>query len=232
MFEMPEIKRPEEDKIPILKIVLGNPWIFFALAAIITFGTIGLHTYPSAQALKQIKSENLSMEKEIITLEEQIKEKTSEQKGAANELELFSDKYNPRIEQALPFGEDLNELTRFIESYALQLEKAGTMTLSTISYGAAATEGDYSRLPIRLSFQADPLNFIRFMQLIQNSGSIEEKDFHNGQAVRLMQVDQISVSIPSFEDVAANSDNGQTNAPQEPLYTINIQLSAFFRPQA
>ncbi len=223
MFEMPEIKSKDHNKPNLFKMLVQNVFVYYGLAALSIAGSVGLHTYPKLSELEQTKLQIEQVDKEITTIETKIQEQESESINLANNFNLYSEKYSPRINKVLPFGEQLGPLTRFLENFSLQLEKSGVMTLSAISYGGVKTVGEYSMLPIRLSFQANNVNFVRFMQMVANSGSIEEKDFYDGNPIRMMQVDQISVTIPNFES------EGELIAEEDPLYSINLQVSAFHR---
>ena len=224
MFEMPEIKKGKDSNKPnLLKMLAQNIYVYYGIAVLVTGGTVGLHTMPSLAELEQAKLQIEQAEQEITNIEQQIQEKEAESINLANNFNLYSEKYSPRIDKALPPDEDLFPLTRFIEQYALQLEKSGVMTLSAISFGGLEDKGEYSKLPIRLSFQANNVNFVRVMQLVANSGSIEEKDFYNGEPIRMMQVENISVTIPNFDN------DGELVMDEDPLYSINLQLSAFNR---
>ncbi len=223
MFEMPAIKKRDDGKPNLLKMLIQNVYVYYGLAVLIIIATLGLHTYPNYNELNNTKTLITNSESEIAALEKQIREKEIELEGTKQEFGLYSEKYSPRINKVLPVGEQLGPLTRFLESFALQLEKSGVMTLSAISYGGLKSIGEASTLPIRLSFQANNVNFVRFMQMIANSGSIEEKDFYDGDPIRMMQVDQISVTIPNFET------EGAVVVDEDPLYTINLQVSAFNR---
>ncbi len=223
MFEMPEIKKRDDGKANLLKMLIQNVYVYYVLAAIVVLGTLGLHSYPGYNEVENTKQLIVTTEAETATIEKQIQDKEVELEGIKQEFALYSEKYSPRINKVLPIGEQLGPLTRFLENFALQLEKSGVMTLSAISYGGLTSAGEYSTLPIRLSFQANNVNFVRFMQMIANSGSIEEKDFYDGDPIRTMQVDQISVTIPNFET------EGATIIEEDPLYSINLQVSAFNR---
>jgi len=221
MFEMPEIKRHDEEKIKLVKVIFLSPLFYYGIALAVIAASIGLHTLPNITKLDETKNFINSTVNEVKTTDDTIQKKEVERENAKQQLSLYQEKYSPRINKVFPVGEQIGPLTRFLENFALQLEKEGVMTLNAISYGAAITKGEYATLPIRLSFQADSKNFIRFMQLINDSGSIEEKDFNGGEPIRMMQVDQINVTIPNFSEGGA--------IIEEPLYSISIQVSAFHR---
>lgn len=198
-----------------------NPYVFLGATAIIVVTTLLLYTLPNIKKINEVKEEIGIVEAKNIELDSKIIEAEGEQKKILQKLHLYQDKHRPRLERAFPFQEDIGELTRFLENFSLQLEKQGSINLNTIAYGQAKYFEEYSILPIRLSFEASNINFVKFMQMIKSSGSIQEKDFYEGKPVRLMQVDRITVSIPRFDELSGG----------EQLYSINLQLSAFFRTQ-
>ncbi len=218
MFTLPEKLNPKAvvNQIPLLH---HSPWSFFGAAVLIVLCTIVFHTLPKMNELDAVKKSIVKKEHEEMQLDQNIVNKQNEREITLQELDLFEEIYEPRISKVFPDHEGIGELTRFLERFSLELEKTGSITLNTISYGGSKSFKDYAALPIRLSFRANNYNFVRFMQMIKNSGSLDEKDFYEGKPVRLMQVNRISVAIPKFNGVEGND---------ELLYSISLDLSAFY----
>lgn len=215
MFQLPEAKSLSQRAYTVNK----NPLFLFTGAAIVILLTVGLYIIPNVKALNNTKEQIIVFQGKNKLLEDQIAEKEKNHERVADELSLFEEKYRPRLQEAFPDEENIPELTRFLEDFSLQLEQTGHISLNNISYGTSTHEGNYSILPVRLSFEANNVNFVRFMQMIKSSGSIDEKDFYEGKPVRLMRVERMSVSIPKLTE----------GNEEDQIYSVNMEISAFYR---
>jgi hypothetical protein len=134
MFTLPE-RFKQAAKTEKVTGILKSPLPYFAFAFVVIGGTIFFHTIPQTQSLESAKQKIASNEEGMKTIQENIQTKEIEIKRQEEQLILLEDKYRPRIEKVLPYEEGITEMTRFIEYFALQLEKAGPFELSTVSYG-------------------------------------------------------------------------------------------------
>lgn len=196
-----------------------NSLLFFGFTLLVLIVTVVTLILPGYFDLKEVKANIQDTQAAIDQIDLTIQEKEDELASAEDELLVYQDKYAPRIKKVLPYSEQISELTRFLESFSLELEKKGIMELSTISYGGSKIGTEYNILPVRLSFRANDVNFVHFLQMLNRSGSIEEKDFYDGDPVRLMRIDRISVSIPQFDP----------NKTQEGIYSVSLEISAFYQ---
>jgi hypothetical protein len=213
MFTLPKrIKRKIEIK--------GNPWVFLVLSIVIVIASLFSYVFPNMKLLEQTKKDIVKITNEKSELEGILIENKNKKNEVLQKLENYENKYISRIEKVFPNGEQITELTRFLEDFSLQLEKNGPIEFNTINYPGSKDYGNYSVLPIRFAFQANDINFVRFMQMINNSGSLDEKDFYEGSPVRLMTVNQINVAIPE----SSSSLRGE----EENLYSVNLNVSAFY----
>ncbi len=218
MFDFSERIRQKLQAKEVLKIQESSV-LFFALAIIVLLVSAVFLIVPQYFTLKEVKADIALTNENIGKIQSQIEEKEKDLSQEEDGLSEYQEKYAPRIAKVLPDSEQISELTQFLENFSLELEKKGAISLSTISYGASKNMGEYSILPVRLSFGANDVNFVHFLQMINKSGSIEEKDFYEGEAVRLMRVDRISVSIPRMTE----------NSKEEGLYNIGLEISAFYQ---
>jgi len=219
MFDFSKHIQQKMQKTQLLRLY-QSAWIFFAFAGFVVVFSIAFFIVPQFLELQRVKASILENKKIIAETNESIDKKESQLAALEEKLAEDEKKYGPRVRKAFPETEGIPELTRFLERFSVDLEKSGTMELSTISYGASDVGVDYSVLPIRLSFRASELNFVRFMRMIRQSGSIEEKDFYHGEPVRLMRIDRISISFPPPK----RDEN-------ENIYAVSLEISAFYKGQ-
>lgn len=218
MFKLPE-KIQKQANIQMLLGITANQFLYYGIATII-LGISYFWFFSIGNELSETKTKIEEAEKSIVTHERNILARQQELEKLQQEFDLYDQKYSQRIQRALPEGEQIEELTRFMEKFALQLEKEGTFVMNNISYGSPKNEGKYYSLPIRVSFEASTGNFVQFMKLVdQQSGSLEEQDFKFGEPVRAMQIDRINLSFPNYDP---------ENPLEEFTYNVNLQVSAFF----
>ncbi|QQS59291.1 type 4a pilus biogenesis protein PilO [Candidatus Peregrinibacteria bacterium] len=218
MFKLPE-KIQKQANIQMLLGITNSQWLYYGFTAII-LGISYFWFFSITTELEVTQQQILKSNKNVIAYQNDIITKQQNLEKLKQEYDLYDQKYSQRIRRALPEGEQIEELTRFLEKFALQLTKKGDFVMNAVSYGPAKNEGKYFSLPIRLTFQANTGNFAKFMELIdRQSGSLEEKEFEFGEPVRAMQVDRINLSFPEYNLEAP---------PDEFVYNVNLQLSAFF----
>ncbi len=214
-----------------IDVLRDSKWFFFGITAFVVVVTIGFHTVPQVLKLYAVKAEIASIQQQNITLDTKILEKESQREEKQKELYATEGLYLDQLKLAFPYQEDIANLTRFLESFSLQLEKRGFMEMNSVSYGspvlgAEQTEEsggplDYNVLPVRMSFKADLYNFAAFMEMVRKSGSLESEDFYNDEAIRLMSINKINVSV--------TESNGRDGVKQQQLYSVNLEISAYFR---
>lgn len=217
MFEIPKHKISAKEAKDMLQKILKSHWFYFSIAALIILLTLGIHTLPQYFELQKVKAQIEEVEEENKNLIQVTFQKEEELQQQKEEYDDFYTNYAPHFEEALPNTENIGELTRFLENFSLQLEKRGTMELNTISYGKIKTEGEYSILPVRLSFEANQYNFVAFLEMIEKSGSLNQEDYYDKKAIRLMSVEKINVSIPDID-----------TEKSEAVYSVNLEINAYF----
>jgi len=218
MFEIPKHKISAKEAKDMLQKILKSYWLYFGIATLIIFISLGVHTIPQYFELQKVKAQIEEVEEENKNLTQITFQKEEVLQQQKEEYDDFYTNYAPHFEEALPNSENIGELTRFLENFSLKLEKRGTMELNTISYGKTKTEGEYNTLPVRLSFEANQYNFVAFLEMVEKSGSLDETDYYDEKAIRLMSIEKINVSIPDID-----------TEKEEAVYSVNLEINAYFR---
>lgn len=195
-----------------------KPKAYYSLAAALVLGTFAFHSIPNYQSMQASMVNTATVQEENTILSSMIIEKKEERARVEAELKLMTKKHLPEVEKIFPATEDIGKLTRFLENYALDLEKTGMMNIKSLSFGVPKSSEEYNILPFSLSFESNDINFIRFMNMISKSGSFEDDHYVRGDPVRLMRVDEIDVQI-------LNMDVTQ----EEKTYAVNLKMSTFFQ---
>jgi len=219
---------PKKKKSDFLKKLAKNPLVFLIIFLSIVFGTFFIHTLPKYKKLQSTKLEIEKIKEKNIEVDQNISKKQLEQEKIFSELLDYEEKLQPKIEKILPFDENINELTRFFESFSMGLDaktQSGKMELNSINYGSPEKKGDYYALPIDFSFKSDKWNFVWFLEMLQKSGSLLDSDYNEYQdlnietPIRMMRVENIQISMP----------NQSSKKDAEEEYDVSLKLSAFYQ---
>jgi len=133
-----------------------------------------------------------------ITLEELGKTLSDEQNAYYANKESFDD-LNKAIDasasEILPKGEQYTELTRQLDAIEGELLKYGTFEISSIDYSVPTTDPvlGFGILPVRMNVKATNDNFMKFLQMMETSGSFVNK-------LRLMSISSIRLNFESAPD--------------------------------
>ncbi len=196
---------------------------FFSIAFAIIALTLFFHTFPKADGYKEVKQEIVDTNYELTKLKDN-------KIAVKNEAEKAEEVYNSlvggveeNLAKILPPEESIGELTRFLEGYAVRFDQEDNpLKVNNISYGKAqlSPNKEYYVLPVKMNIVAGAKNFSNFLDLINRSGSIDEKDFFQGEPVRLMTIERINISAPIGEEEV------------DDVYSFNVEINTFYKPRS
>lgn len=127
------------------------------------------------------------------------------------------------IEAVFPSDDRYTELTRILDDFVLQSNETGTMFMSNLRFNKARVDegGNYSILPFSLTLSTTPDNLGRFLEFVENSGSLED-------GTRLMDVQAISISFPQsssgFFGTSATSSSAASN-----LLNVSFSVNSYYQ---
>lgn len=155
----------------------------------------------------------------LASLESTLSSEESEYKALVEEKKPLYEKLDGEIKNVLPEGENYTNLTRELDAFFLNLAQTNPIFVSNLQYGGARTDesGKFSVLPITLTIESSKENFFKFLDYIENSGSLTSK-------VRLMDVEAIRINFQKGGD-----ETGQT---VEESVSLNVNLNAYFQTDA
>lgn len=122
------------------------------------------------------------------------------------------------LEYVFPEGEKHTTLTRNIEAFSNDLHrKKDPFLISNLQYGdpQAAEDGDYMVLPFQMTIHSSHDNFIRFLEYVENSGTLTEK-------TRLLDIQSIVINF-----VTPKGSQGNTSGKTE--INFNVAMNSYFR---
>lgn len=154
------------------------------------------------------------------SLESTLSSEESEYKNLLEEKKELYEKLDGEIKNVLPKGENYTNLTRELDAFFLGLSKTtNPIFVSNLQYGAAHSDesGKFSVLPITLTIESSKENFFKFLDYIENSGSLTSK-------VRLMTVESIRINF--------QKETKENSSKVEESVSLNVNLNSYFQTDA
>lgn len=119
------------------------------------------------------------------------------------------------VNAVLPVNEEYTELTRELDAFFVDelSTKSNPIFVSNLNYAQPKLDesGEYSFLPVTLTITCTKENFFKFLDYIENSGSLTDKG-------RLMDIQSIQVNL---KEGATAAQKGQVS--------LNVTLHAYFQ---
>jgi hypothetical protein len=140
-------------------------------------------------------------------------------KTQADELE---NELNDNLRDVFPANDNYTELTRAFDAFEEQTHTAKSpFVISNIEYQEIQTseDGNYKYLPVRMTIASSQENFNKFLQYVEQSGSLLGK-------TRLMDIQSIHLSFG--EDESGESGVKVTNSNSE-LINFSVKIHAYFQ---
>ena len=195
--------------------------LFYFVAIAIIVATLGFHSYPQYQKLVETKAQVTSIEGQIQQIKSDIDASKREQSTLEVTLERLRKERGPLVDAVFPIDENIEDLTRFLEAYSIALQKFGTMELNMITFKEPKFTENYGVVEISMTVFCNQVNLVKFMQMLNESGSLDENKFFNNRPIRLMRVEKVNVNIPDRDALSNDED-----------YTADLTVSAFFQMTA
>lgn len=152
----------------------------------------------------------------LSSLETTLSSEESEYKKLLQEKKDFYETLDGEINNILPQGENYTNLTREMDAFFLGLSKnSNPIFVSNLQYGTPRTDDskEFGVLPITLTIESSKDNFFKFLDHIENSGSLTSK-------VRLMDVQSIRIN---FQKDVTESAKGVDSV------SLSVGLNAYFQ---
>lgn len=185
---------------------------YLVLSLVVVLGTfaLGYFKYSEYKVIKAAVVENQTYSDELKTAVSN--EKVAFQ-SSKDDYDKLSNEMDSSLKEVFPSDDNYTELTRAFDLLESKLNRVkDPFLISNIDYQDIQTseDGTYKYLPLRMTISASNNNFTKFMQYIEESGSLSEK-------VRLMDVQSINLSLNDSKDEEVNTMN------------FSIKINAYFQ---
>ncbi|MBU0981460.1 hypothetical protein KKC94_02090 [Patescibacteria group bacterium] len=123
------------------------------------------------------------------------------------ELNAARESAGQQIEAVFPTNDDVTNLTRLFDDFEVKNNfDSNPFLINSVNYLNPLEEDNYRILPMTMQITASKKNFLKFLEYIESSGSLESE-------VRLMSVESITVKYP-------DTYGG--------IYDVGLQINAYF----
>lgn len=185
-------------------------YLILCLAVVLGTFALGYFKYSEYIVVKAAVIEN---QKYLEVLKKNVTDDKVAFETSKTDYDKLTEKIDISLKEVFPLTDNYTELTRSFDVLESKLNRSkDPFVISNIDYQDVQTsaDGTYKYLPIRMTITSSNDNFTKFMQYIEESGSLSE-------GVRLMDVQSINLSLT--EDDSAD------------VKTINfsIKINAYFQ---
>lgn len=185
----------------------------YGLLCVILLVAIGAYSYFQWQKYTNVKD---GLAADAATLEELNKTLADEKNAyfaSKDSFDVLNKMVDASASQILPKGDQYTDLTRQIDAIEDELLEFGDFEIANIDYGAPAFDEElgYGVLPVRMNIKSSADNFLKFLQMMETSGSFTNK-------LRLMSISSIRLNFASGGEM-----------PNSKMITFSLQLNAYFQ---
>lgn len=163
--------------------------IFSVVLSLAVLSFTGWYGFTHFQTLTEVKANTLEADTVLFDLEnEKVKVESEYEKNRATYMTQLSENL-ASIESVLPPGEDVTTLTRALDEFSFlnhNMEAGEPFFISQLSYGDLLDKDDYRVLPITMAVETSEDNFHKFLEYVENSGSLDTGN-------QLLSIDSIAL---------------------------------------
>lgn len=195
-------------------LTLSN-FYFAAALAILIFGVVyGIFQFRIMQAEGQAILDNVN----TISQQETVKLKVEKMyQTLADTRQKHYEEYSKKMASILPPDENYTDLTRQFDAYFDQHDQPGNSIFqSSLRFGKGTPVPGMtyiSALPVSTNIEATRDNFFKFLEFINNSGSLETE-------TRLMEIKSIQINFP---------EGGEVVDDLKQKINFNVEMLAYYQ---
>jgi len=185
---------------------------YLVLCLVVMLGTFALGYFKYSE-YKVVKAAVVENETYLADLKKDVTDEKVIFQTAKDGYSKLSDEIYSGLKGVFPPSDSYTELTRAFDVLESKLNRAkDPFVISNIDYQDVQTseDGTYKYLPLRMTITASNDNFTKFLQYIEESGTLSDK-------IRLMDVQSINLSL--------------SEESEDDVKTINfsIKINAYFQ---
>lgn len=183
--------------------------IYLILVIILAF-IFGFYTFKQVEKYQIAKQASEFNQVSIEQLTKEIIEEETTYKALETEFDALYTQIDKSLEATFPEENSLTMITRHIDEIEQDLaRKDNIFEVSNINYQGVTSEEDFMVLPFRMNIKSSERNFVKFLNIIENSGALENE-------IRLMEVSSIKLTLPK--------DSEETD-----IINFTVKINAYFQ---
>lgn len=185
----------------------------YAFLCLILAGVIAGYSYFKWQDYLSAQAGLLQDEATLNSLNDTLDKGKTAYFASKDKFDALNKQIDASASEILPKGDQYTELTRQMDAIEKELSATEVFEISNINYGSESfdEETGYGILPVKMNIKSSQDNFIRFLQMLETSGSFANK-------LRLMSVSSIRL----------NFDSGSASTGSK-MITFSLQLDAYYQ---
>lgn len=169
---------------------------FFSIVlALIILGVTGWQGWVHFEKLSSVKAHAEAADTTLFDLEQSRGDLESDYETARAEFMQGVSDQEAKIEGVLPSNENLTQLTRTFDEFALSVQDLAdnqAFFISQITYGDMTEESSFRSLPITMTLETSERNFYKFLEYIASSGSLDP-------VTQLLSIESVSIQMTEDE---------------------------------
>jgi len=181
----------------------------YAALCLIIIASMGFFSYQKWQEYSLIETAVAKNKDLVAALRNNVSDEKSSYEFNKEGFNSMNKEIEEKLEYIFPSADNYTSLTRQIDEFEEELSKKNSpFNISNIEYMSASATDSYSLLPFRMSIESSDDNFTKFLHLLENSGSLDDR-------VRLMDIQSIRLNF--------NEDD------ESSIINFTVQINAYFQ---
>lgn len=185
-------------------------YVLLCLIIILAGGFFFFQKWTEYDGLRKGLSENENL---AAVLKTEVAAASADYEGQKDDFSNLNKQIEKDLQTVMPGGDQYTDLTRKIDEIEQNLSSAtNVFEVSSLDFQSPIENENYSILPFRMSIRSSATNFVKFLHLIENSGSLTSQ-------LRLMDIPSIRLNFQG---------NGEQNAEQK-IINFTVQINAYYQ---
>lgn len=185
----------------------------YAFLCIVLIGVVGAYSYFQWQKYLSAQAGILQNDGTLASLTQTLDSEKTAYFVAKNKFDALNKQIDSSAGEILPKGDQYTELARQMDAIEKDLSAKEAFEISNLDFGSPTfnEQTGYGVLPVRMNIKSSQNNFMKFLQMMETSGSFSNK-------LRLMSISSIRLN---FESDAASSSSK--------MISFSLQVNAYFQ---
>lgn len=189
--------------------------VVYAILCLVLLVIVGGYSYLQWQKFMTVKDGLVQDDSTLLSLNKTLSDEKTVYFANKEKFDALNKKIDSSASEILPKGDQYTELTRQMDAIEKELNAIGAFEIANIDYGSPTFDEQtgFGILPVRMNIKSSQDNFIKFLQMMETSGSFSNK-------LRLMSLSSIRLNFESGSDTAASTSK---------MITFSLQVNAYFQ---